>query len=154
MRIPLPAVFVVLVAAACGGSRSTGGVSPSGSGTYTSQVRGYLARLESNARGQGYTRVAAGPVYGRLRDDAAASHMMTVVGGNHYALFAACDNDCTDVDLKIYDTSGALLMQDVALDDTPVLLFRANSSGKYRVRVVMATCNRNPCYYGVQLMAR
>jgi hypothetical protein len=58
------------------------------------------------------------------------------------------------VDLKIYDTAGNLQMQDVAVDDTPVLTFTANSSGKYRVVVAMATCNRNPCYYGVQLMAK
>jgi len=117
-------------------------------------VQGYLARLENNARGQGYTRNVSGPVYGSLNDDGTTTHEMTVVGGVQYVLFGACDNDCRDVDLKIYDAAGNLQMQDVAVDDTPVLTFTANSSGKYRVVVVMATCNRNPCYYGVQLMAR
>lgn len=146
---------VALALAACaGGSRSTSTVSPSGGGTYTRQVAQYLARLQQNANNQGYYRNAAGPVYGNLRDDQRTSHEMTVVGGNSYVLFGACDNDCTDVDLKIYDTSGNLLMQDIAVDDTPVLMFQATGSGKYRVEVVMATCNRNPCYYGVQLMAR
>ena len=91
---------------------------------------------------------------GSLRDDETTDHSMDVVGGNQYALMGACDNDCTDVDLKIFDQSGALLMQDIAVDDTPVLLFTANGSGRYRVQVIMATCNRSPCYYGVQLMAR
>ncbi len=50
-------------------------------------------------------------VYGSLNDDATASHEMTVVGGVQYVLFGACDNDCSDVDLKIFDTAGNLQMQ-------------------------------------------
>lgn len=104
--------------------------------------------------GQGYRRRVAGPVFGSLDRNARGSHQMTVVGGTNYVLFGACDNDCTDVDLRIHDASGTLIMQDVATDDRPVLLFTARSSGKYRVDVVMAACSANPCRYGVQLMAR
>jgi hypothetical protein len=146
-------MLLPLTAVACGG-RSNTSSAPAPRGQYTTQVQGYLARLATNARAQGFSRSVAGPVYGSLNDDAQATHEMTVVGGNQYVLMGACDNDCTDVDLKIYDTAGNLQMQDVAVDDTPVLTFTANSSGKYRVVVAMATCNRNPCYYGVQLMAR
>jgi len=151
------AVVLVIAAAGCGGHNPppSSTITPTTSGnTYTAQVDGYLVRLASNAAQQGYTRHVAGPVHGSLRDDETASHSMDVIGGNQYALFGACDNDCTDVDLKIFDQSGNLLMQDIAVDDTPVLLFTANGSGTYRVQVVMATCNRNPCFYGVQLMAR
>jgi hypothetical protein len=152
------AILLAVTATACasgGQQQSPSTLTPtSGGGTYTTQVAGYLARLQNNASQQGYSRVAAGPVYGNLADDATASHNMEVVGGNAYVLFGACDNDCTDVDLKIFDNNGNLLMQDVAVDDTPVLMFTANGSGRYRVQVVMATCSRNPCYYGIQLMAR
>jgi hypothetical protein len=154
----LAVVVLALAAAGCGGGSRAASqpstITPTGGNTYTAQVDTYLSRLGSNARNQGYTRMAAGPVYGSIRDDETASHTMEVVGGNQYALMGACDNDCTDVDLKIYDQSGTLLMQDIAVDDTPVLLFTANGSGRYRVQVIMATCNRNPCFYGVQLMAR
>ena len=146
---------LALLAAGCGGSRAQPSTTiPTGGNQYTAQVDMYLARLADNARGQGYYRIAAGPVHGGLRDDETASHTMDVVGGNEYVLMGACDNDCTDVDLKIYDQSGTLLMQDIAVDDTPVLVFTANSSGRYRVQVIMATCNRAPCYYGIELMAR
>jgi hypothetical protein len=152
------ALFVAGTTAACGGHSaspaSTAAPVPESGNRYTQQVDGYLARLASNARGQGYQRLAAGPVYGSLHDDETASHTMEVVGGNNYALMGACDNDCTDVDLKIYDEKGVLLMQDIAVDDTPVLTFQAAASGRYRVQVIMATCNRNPCFYGIQLMAR
>lgn len=153
MRLRPLAVALLPLAAACGGrSRATNVTAPTG--VYETQVQGYLARLKTNAEGQGYRRLVAGPVYGSLNDDASATHEMTVVGGNQYVLFGACDNDCRDVDLKIYDTNNNLQLQDVAVDDTPVVTFTANGSGKYRIVVVMATCNRNPCYYGVQLMAR
>lgn len=152
----LAAVALVASAAGCGGSRPEPAptLTPTTGNQYTAQVDGYLARLANNARGQGYNRIVAGPVHGSLRDDETSSHTMEVVGGNAYVLLGACDNDCTDVDLKIFDQSGTMLMQDIAVDDTPVLLFTANGSGRYRVEVIMATCNRSPCYYGIQLMAR
>jgi hypothetical protein len=141
---------------ACGGSRSvsSSGSGGGGGGQYTAQVQGYLDRLESNARNQGFGRIAAGPVYGSLDRGARATHTMTVAGGTHYVLFGACDNDCTDVDLRIRDGNGNTIMQDIAVDDRPVLLFTARNSGKYSVEVIMARCSANPCRYGVQLMAR
>jgi len=163
MRSRLVAALLATGAAVgCGGHSAspastaapTPAAAPETGNHYTQQVDGYLARLASNARAQGYTRLAAGPVYGSLRDDETATHSMDVVGGNSYALMGACDNDCTDVDLKIFDEKGVLLMQDIAVDDTPVLTFQASGSGRYRVQVIMATCNRNPCYYGIQLLAR
>ncbi len=143
-------VTLGLLVAGCASGRGGGG----GGGTYTNQVRGYLARQATNARGQGYTRGIAGPVYGRLNDNGRSTHRLTVRGGTSYVLFGACDNDCTDVDLRIFDTSGNLVMQDLGLDDTPALAFTASGTGSYRIEVIMATCRRNPCYYGIQLMAR
>jgi hypothetical protein len=151
-RALITGAVAALVATGCAGGGRASRTSPSG--PYTRQVQGYLARLASNARGQGFRRRAAGPVYGNLNNGGSSSHSMKVVGGNRYALFGACDNDCSDVDLKIFDTYGNLLMQDVAVDDTPMLFFTANGSGSYRVEVVMAACRRNPCYYGIQLLAR
>ena len=153
--LPLCALVVV---SACGGSRSVSSSGSSGGGggggQYTAQVQGYLDRLESNSRNQGFNRIAAGPVFGSLDRGARATHTLTVAGGTSYIIFGACDNDCTDVDLKILDASGNTVMQDIAVDDRPVLLFTARNSGKYRVEVIMASCSANPCRYGVQLMAR
>ena len=42
----------------------------------------------------------------------------------------------------------------VLVDDHPVVEFTAGTSGQYRANVIMATCNTNPCYYGVQVYAR
>jgi hypothetical protein len=141
--------------AACGGSRhNASAVAPIPRGEYTTQVDGGLSRLAGNARGQGYNKVVSGPVYGRLSEKGTGNHQMDVVNGNDYALLGACDADCSNLDLRVYDASGTLLMQDVETDDTPVLTFTAHSAGRYRVEVVMSSCSRNPCFYGVQLMAK
>lgn len=139
---------------ACGGSRSISQTGSSGGGQYTRQVQTYLDRLTDLYAQRGYTRLVAGPVFGSLNDNATNSHEMTVVGGRNYVIFGACDNDCSDVDIKIFDTRGNLLMQDVLVDDQPAVLFTANGSGKYRVDVVMAACSANPCRYGVKLMSQ
>lgn len=147
------ALGLLLAVAACGGAaRSAGsGGAPS---QYTQQVKGYLDRLSSNAAKQGFKRVVAGPVYGSLNDDAKSSHDMTVVSGREYVLFGACDNDCTDLDLLIYDNSGSLVRRDVATDDRPVLVFTPSKSGKYKIEVVMAACTDQPCRYGLQLNSK
>lgn len=40
------------------------------------------------------------------------------------------------------------------MDDHPRLVFSPKSSGQLRVEAIMAHCNVNPCYYGIQMMAR
>lgn len=150
-RVALAALAVTLIAA-CGSARARSG--DSGTSEYTQQVQGYLSRLNDNTRNAGFKRVIAGPVFGTLDDDAEGSHDMTVVSGNEYVLFGACDNDCTDLDLIIYDGDGDLVRRDVDADDRPVLIFTPRKSGKYRIKVVMAVCSDEPCRYGLQLNAK
>ena len=148
----LASAVLAVAAAGCGGHTRTAATAPRG--TFTGQVDTYLARETANARTQGYTTHVAGPVHASLNNAATTTHNMTVVAGVHYVLYGACDNDCTDLDLKIYDPNGTLLMQDVAVDDQPTLAFVATTSGSLRVEVIMARCNHNPCFYGLQLMAK
>lgn len=143
----VPAVLLLL-AAAC--ARHT--APPSN--RYTNQVDTYLARQAEGLAAQGYNHLIAGPVHARLNNGATGIHEMQVVGGNSYVLFGQCDNDCRDLDLKIYDPNGTLLMQDVAVDDHPTLEFKAYTSGRLRVEAIMARCNVNPCFYGLELLSR
>jgi hypothetical protein len=140
-------MLCLLASAGCAARTRTGG-------TYTNQVDTYLARQANTERGQGYTRLVAGPVHGRLANGSSTSHLMDVVGSGSYVVFGQCDNDCTDLDLKLYDPDGSVIMQDLAVDDHPTLMFNPKTSGRLRVEVIMAHCNVSPCYYGVELMAR
>lgn len=150
-RHSLAAALVAASLTACGGSRSSATTGPS---EYTRQVQGYLANIASAAEKQGFRRVVGGPVFGSLNDDDKSSHEMTVVAGVEYVLFGACDNDCTDVDLIVYDQNGRMVKRDILADDKPVVMFSATRSAKYRIEVVMAVCSTEPCRYGLQLNAR
>ena len=151
IRNTFAVALLSLALVGCGGSRSQ---ASSGTSEYTRQVQSYLARFAGVLETQGYRKVAAGPVFGSLDDDGKASHDMNVVGGVNYALFGACDNDCRDVDLIIYDSNGNVVKRDIAVDDNPLLLFTAARSAKYRIEVIMAVCNTEPCRYGLQLNSK
>ena len=137
---------------ACARHAAPAAVSPAAG--FQAQVKGSLGRLATNAKEQGYGTLAADPIFGRLDDHETASHDLVLVGGKAYALMAVCDSDCADVDLKVFDTEGTLVLQDVSGDATPVLTFTANTTGRYRADVIMASCSHSPCYYGLQLLAK
>lgn len=146
------AVVLALSAAACSHHAAPAALSPVMG--YQTQVKGSLGRLTTNAKSEGYGTLAAEPIFGRLADHETASHELVLVGGKEYALMAVCDSDCADVDLKVFDTEGTLVLQDVSGDATPVLTFTANTTGRYRADVIMASCSHSPCYYGLQLLAK
>lgn len=150
VRHSLAVTLLAFSISACGGSRAAANTG-TGTSQYTRQVQGYLANIASAAEKQGFARVVGGPVFGSLNDDAKSSHEMTVVGGVDYVLFGACDNDCTDVDLIVYDQNGRMVKRDILADDKPVVMFTAARSAKYRIEVVMAVCSTEPCRYGLQL---
>ncbi len=146
-----------LGAAACAHRAAPASVAPASAtpvAGYQTQVKGSLGRLATNAKEQGYGTLAADPIFGRLDNHETASHDLVLVGGKAYALMAVCDSDCADVDLKLFDTKGSLVLQDVSGDATPVLTFTANTTGRYRADVIMASCSHGPCYYGLQLLAK
>ena len=121
--------------------------------TYQQQITRQLTNAASAVSGQGYSADRA-PVMGSLNDDARESVLIQLTSGVRYAILGVCDNDCTDVDLRVQDPMGNNIGEDLATDDTPVVEFTAGNAGQYRVTVMMATCNTNPCYYGVQVFAR
>jgi hypothetical protein len=153
VRHSLAVALLALSLSACGGSRASA-TTGTGTSEYTRQVQGYLANIASAAEKQGFRRVVGGPVFGSLDDDEKSSHDMTVVSGVDYVLFGACDNDCTDVDLIVYDQNNRMVKRDILADDKPVVMFTAERSAKYRIEVVMAVCSTEPCRYGLQLNAK
>ena len=121
--------------------------------TYQQQITRQLTNAAGAVSGQGYVADRA-PVMGSLNDDARESVLIDLNAGVRYAILGVCDNDCTDVDLRVQDPMGNMVGEDLATDDTPVVEFTSGATGQYRVTVMMATCNTNPCYYGVQVFAR
>ena len=120
---------------------------------YQQQITNQINRAASTVKSQGYTADRAA-MMGSLNDDANESVMINLNAGTHYAFVGVCDNDCTDVDLQLFGGDGTKIAEDLDTDDTPVLQFIAPYTGQYRMRVLMPTCNTNPCYYGVQVFVK
>ena len=53
------------------------------------------------------------------------------------------------MDLRLYDPDGDEIDSDVGDDDWPVVKVASARSGTYTIKVVMASCSTDPCYYGV-----
>lgn len=149
MRVrTLTAALPLVLLSAC----ATGG--GSGAAQATSTVNRLLASASNLARSHGYTQAASRPATGALNNGNSTNVGVTLNAGGQYLLVGVCDGDCSDMDLRLSSPGGNTIAQDVANDDTPVLQFTAPTTGEYNVRVMMARCSANPCYYGVSLYRR
>lgn len=119
---------------------------------YQQTVRAELLRRSANARQQGYAADRE-PVFGSLNDDANDQKAVTLTAGRRYVIIGVCDQDCTDIDLRLFAPDGTKIIEDIETDDYPTLQFTAAVTGTYRLSVEMAVCNTNPCYWGSQVYA-
>lgn len=55
------------------------------------------------------------------------------------SVYGACDSDCSDLDLFLYDMSGNVVSSDTLMDAVPIVT--APSEGNYVVEVTMPSCN-------------
>lgn len=90
---------------------------------------------------------------GTLRDDARESLTIELERGVDYLIIAVCDEDCTDVDLRLFEGSN-LVDEDVASDDFPIVSVTPSSTRTYRLEPTMASCSASTCRYGVAIYAR
>ena len=120
---------------------------------WVQQVRRQLTAAGSNYAERGFT-LSHEIHTGSLADDANESLTLTLDAGTEYQIVGVCDNDCTDVDLTLYDAAGNVVDSDLLDDDVPIVSVTPSRSGRYRVQVSMAVCSAEPCYYGVGVYSK
>jgi hypothetical protein len=98
---------------------------------YDDQVRDFLDTSASiMLEPQGLT--ATHEVYtGSLDANAETEHWVTLDRGGEYALLAVCDEDCSDIDLYLYDEDGREIDSDASADDVPVFLVTPSRRTRY-----------------------
>ena len=116
-------------------------------------VRQQLQQVGAASERNGYT-MASDVFQGRLDDDATTNLNVTLQAGKDYVLWGVCDQDCSDIDLVIYDSDGDEVDSDLQTDDKPLLHVVPSSNGRYRIKVSMPACSANPCRYGVGVWAK
>jgi hypothetical protein len=120
---------------------------------YLDAIRIQLERMGGHALQRGYAP-AGGLTYGTLNAGARETRPLSLQAGVAYAILGACDQDCSDMDLRLLAPDSVLVTQDVEVDDRPVLEFTVPRSGVYLVMVMMPGCRQSPCYWGFQLYQR
>jgi hypothetical protein len=120
---------------------------------WVQQVRRMLHEASNQYAREGY-RMTHEIYTGSLNDDAQESVTVMLEGGKQYQLMGACDTDCDDLDLVLYDISDREVDSDVLVDDFPIVSATVSRTARYRVEVRMPGCSREPCRYGIGVFAR
>lgn len=107
-----------------------------------------LNQIVRQMQGQGYDQSHLRTT-GSLREGQMRTFTIRLSAGSRYAIGGVCDEDCSDLDLMLYDNRGNLLDQDEGTDDEPVVAVTAPRTGSYRVRVRMYACSMEPCGFGL-----
>ncbi|MEN9220392.1 MAG: hypothetical protein Q6K99_02635 [Thermostichales cyanobacterium BF4_bins_65] len=112
------------------------------------QVRAQLAIAGMAAVARGF-ELTHSPFLGSLPHNTREDVTLNLRAGVSYAIIAVCDEDCTDLDLELYDPQGRLVDSDYEPADIAGVVVRPTASGRYRVRVLMSSCVDSPCRYGI-----
>lgn len=99
-------------------------------------------------------QLATDPYYDRLRAEQWDSLDLYMNSGSYYHIIGACDDDCSDLDLILYDENNNEISRDTKTDGVPIVEVNPRWSGNFTLRVRMYRCNVNPCHYGVMMMKR
>lgn len=90
---------------------------------------------------------------GAMLNRQAETHLIRLQAGELFGIAGTCDSDCDDLNLRLYSPGGVLVESDTRVSDMPLMLYRAQVTGLYRVRVTMSSCSMTPCRYGIAVYA-
>ncbi|WP_225977448.1 hypothetical protein [Nostoc sp. CENA543] len=132
---------------------SNTGVQIAQSDRYTRQIGVQLVRA-AKAAGQGGLRLTHDPFVGDLGGNGEDDITVNLRKGVSYAIVGVCDEDCNDIDLKLYDDNGNLIASDTETDDNPVVTVSPRWNARFKIRVVMPKCSNAPCRYGIGVFGK
>ncbi len=115
-------------------------------------VRGYLDNAQTNLA-QGLTPAAGfSDEVTSLQPGRDHRWQVNLEGGRSYRIIGGCDNECSNLDIELIDSRGAVVASDVLPDDFPLVNFTPAQSGQYIVRIMMQACSVAPCYAGARIL--
>jgi hypothetical protein len=114
-------------------------------------TRSYLdASAANNAQGFGPSGI--NDEIASLQPGADHRWRVNLRGGVSYRILGVCDNECSDVDIELLDSSGAVVGSDVLTDDIPIVNVQPGSDTTYNVRIMLKNCTVAPCYVGARVL--
>jgi hypothetical protein len=120
---------------------------------YQQQLQVQLAEVGGYMAQEGFQPVGQ-PFMSGLAQGANQFVPVELHQGFDYRIVAVCDQDCSDIDLRLNDQNNNEVAADVAMDDRPIVQVTPRWTGPFQLNVVMATCTVAPCYFAAQLYGR
>ena len=106
------------------------------------------------ALGQQGFQIVGEPYSGGLQQGQSWNVPAQLYPGYDYRVVGVCDRDCADLDLVVFDPSGAPFVQDTSTSSQPVVGIQTPYPGNFTIQVQMYNCSVAPCYYAIALWAR
>lgn len=119
---------------------------------YREQVNSQLMSMSQGAAERGFTFTDS--FVNKLQNNKADSLTLSLNAGSTYMVRGACDADCRDIDLLMYDENDNLVSSDEEIDDYPATLVSPAWSGDFTLEIRMPNCAADYCYYGVSLFEK
>ena len=95
-----------------------------------------------------------GVLIGWFSQDERKETTFRVQAGEHYRIAGAGDGTVTDLDICVYDEDGREVQCDEAIDNIPLIMFTAASSGAYRAVLRAYELDAFTAYAGMTLLRR
>lgn len=92
---------------------------------------------------------------GSLNEDAEKGYETSIGQGSEVAWVAVCDQDCDDIDLRLFDNRNNLLASDTEVDDFPIVTYGPGGAMTgMKIEVGMYSCSNEPCYYAIAMFSK
>lgn len=92
-------------------------------------------------------------ILGRMNQSANSSWTVMLEAGRDYKIVGVCDDDCSDLDMEVTQDA-TIIGTDILTDAVPIVTFRAATTGRYAIKVMMETCTSEPCYWGIAIFVK
>ncbi len=112
-----------------------------------------LQQAQANLAQQGFQQVGQ-PFSGGLQPGQTWDLPTPMNAGYEYQIVGVCDRDCSDLDIRLFDGNGSLIIEDTSTSSQPNVGVIPSTSGTFNIQVNMYACTVAPCYYAIALYAR
>jgi hypothetical protein len=124
-----------------------------GGESYRDQVKAQLALIKLAGNSEGWEETH-NDKFDKLDNGESDSFSFNLQRGKSYKIISVCDNDCSDLDLILYDENNNEINRDNSDDSTPMVEVRPKWTGQFSLKVSMYSCESNPCYYAICILGK
>ena len=110
--------------------------------------RGVYRRLREMEEWLGVGAPSHRPWIASAAGGTSARAELQVEAGGRYTVVAVCDEDCSDMDLRVLDGT-YVVAEDIRVDPDAYLELSPARSGTLTVEAIVHACAQNPCHFGV-----